>query len=239
VRLPFLQRFYRGVARNVAQRLSTDIGFIRRQRAAEASAAFIDEIAFSARALADADAVLDDAVAQALRIDGCLCEFGVYQGRTLRRIESLALDRQIHGFDSFEGLPEFWREGFAEGAFKTDIPQFDPARVTLHKGWFDATVAPFASTLRGPIALAHIDCDLYSSTKTVFDAIVPHLVIGSVILFDEYFNYPGWEHHEHRALDELIAAGSITVSYVGYNEQGEQLSVVVTGGDLVGTAINR
>jgi len=40
----------------------------------------------------------------------------------------------------------------------------------------------------------HIDCDLYSST--IFDLWGNKIVEGTILVFDEYFNYPGWLHGE-------------------------------------------
>jgi hypothetical protein len=42
--------------------------------------------------------------------------------------------------------------------------------VQLIKGWFNETLPKFTNLLESDdkIALLHIDCDIYSSTKTVF-----------------------------------------------------------------------
>lgn len=37
------------------------------------------------------------------------------------------------------------------------------------------------------IALAYIDCDLYSSTRTVLEFLMPRLKHGMIIAFDDYF----------------------------------------------------
>jgi hypothetical protein len=220
----------------VAYKLESDLKHVLQRRAAEDSAAFIEAAAMAARSMDDADAVLADSVDRALKVPGCICEFGVFQGRTLTRIASLAPDRAVHGFDSFEGLPEDWREGYKQGAFQTRVPTIDAKNVQLHTGWFDATVPPFVAKLSQPIALAHVDCDLYSSTRTVLDAITPHLTVGSIILFDEYFNYPGWRDHEHRALQESMRRDELTVDAISYNASGEQVAFLVTGGTKVGAA---
>jgi hypothetical protein len=48
-------------------------------------------------------------------------------------------------------------------------------------------------------------------------------------VFDEYFNYPGWEQHEHRAWQEFVARSKIRFKYVAYTCNNEQVAVVVTG----------
>jgi hypothetical protein len=222
----------------VAYKLESDLKHVLNRRAAEDSAAYIETAAMAARSMDDSDIVLVDSVDRALKVSGCFCEFGVFQGRTLTRIASLAPDRAVHGFDSFEGLPEDWRDGYKQGAFQTRVPAIGAKNVQLHAGWFDATVPSFVATLAQPVALAHIDCDLYSSTRTVLDSITPHLTVGSIILFDEYFNYPGWRHHEHRALQESIESGELTVDAISYNAHGEQVAFIVTGGTKIGTALH-
>jgi hypothetical protein len=89
--------------------------------------------------------------------------------------------------------------------------------VTLHKGWFDQTLPDFVANHPGPIAFLHVDCDLYSSTKTIFQFLGDRIVPGTVILFDEYFNYPGWRDHEHRAFTELVEERGLECRWLAYN----------------------
>jgi hypothetical protein len=67
-----------------------------------------------------------------------------------------------------------------------------------------ADVLPgFLSEHPGAVAFVHVDSDLYSSAMTVLVHVGPRLVEGSVVLFvHEYYNYPDWHRHEHRALLE-------------------------------------
>ena len=43
-------------------------------------------------------------------------EFGVASGNTINYISKFTTDK-VYGFDSFEGLPEKWRDGFDKGSF--------------------------------------------------------------------------------------------------------------------------
>ena len=45
----------------------------------------------------------------------------------------------------------------------------------------------------------HIDSDLYSSARTVLFLLHEQIVSGTIIEFDEYFNYPNWKQHEYKA----------------------------------------
>lgn len=156
--------------------------------------------------------------------NGLILEFGVATGLTLREIAARRLP--AHGFDSFEGLPEYWRPGFATGAFSQGLP--DVGGANLHVGLFADTLPAFLEEYRDPFAFVHMDADLYSSTKIVFDLARDRFISGTLILFDEYFNYPGWEQHEHRALSEFIAASGRKFEYIGYNPIHEQVLVLIT-----------
>ena len=162
---------------------------------------------------------------------GIVAEFGVWSGRTINMIaDHFGEGVIVHGFDSFEGLPEDWNDQYRKGAFHTQgsLPAVR-SNVTLHKGWFEDTVPPFSAANMGePVALLHIDCDLYSSTKTVFDALGGNLVAGSVILFDEYFNYPEWREHEYKAFQELVEARSLKYRYLSYNQHEWNAAVQIT-----------
>ena len=153
---------------------------------------------------------------------GLAAEFGVYSGATLRRIA--AQRPGAHGFDSFEGLPEDWRGSYRQGAFAVDrLPIVNDA--VLHVGWFDDTLAPFLAEHQEPAAFLHLDADLYSSTATVLDAFEDRIVPGTVLAFDEYFNYPGWEEHEHLAFTEFIERTGHAFDYLAYNSRGQQIAV--------------
>ena len=121
-------------------------------------------------------------------------EFGVATGRTINYFSKFTGDK-VYGFDSFEGLPEKWRDGFDKGAFSRngDFPEVN-ANVVLIKGWFSDTLVPFLEENKGKkISFLHIDCDLYSSTKFIFNAVKDYLADDCVILFDELVNYPGYK----------------------------------------------
>ena len=129
-------------------------------------------------------------------MDGMVLEFGVYSAMITNYIAERFPDRKVHGFDSFEGLPEFWRDGYDKGVFGVDALPAVRENIDLHKGWFDESIPPFIENVlmkekEKNIAYLHVDCDLYSSTKSIFDLLGQWIVPGTVIVFDEYFNYDG------------------------------------------------
>jgi hypothetical protein len=156
-----------------------------------------------------------------VKIEGHYLEFGVFTGGTIRFIARRIGGRAIHGFDSFEGLPEAWG-GFALGRRTFDVkgrlPRV-PANVRLHRGWFDSSLPEWLTANPGRVAFIHIDCDLYSSTKTIFTLLAGRLAPGTIILFDEYFNYPNWENHEFKAFQEFVADRSIKYTYLAFARQ--------------------
>ena len=86
---------------------------------------------------------------------------------------------------------------------------------------------PFIKEQPQPIAFIHIDCDLYSSTKTVFELLGRRIQPGCVIVFDEYFNYPGWQDGEFKAFQEFIQHSGLAYDYIGYNRRHEQVAVKI------------
>lgn len=142
---------------------------------------------------------------QQVTLDGMIAEFGVFKGTSLTQIAKFFPERIVHGFDSFIGLPESWG-GKGPGAFNVDgkPPQLPVNNVEFHVGWFDDTVPVFAKEHSGPFAFAHLDADLYSSTKTVLDNLGDWFVPGTIVVFDEYFGYHGWQRHEHKAFQEFL-----------------------------------
>lgn len=226
MKLKLISRIYANIARHTAHHIATNMDLAFQVEARDSSAGYAREYMSDARRFRDRDSLLLDAVKRSEAIGGCICEFGVYSGGSLRLIADAAPNRAIHGFDSFEGLPEDWREGFGKGAFNTPVPKFSQRNVQLHKGWFDQTLPAFLSTLKEPIGFIHVDCDLYTSTQCVLSLTAPYLADGAILVFDEYFNYPGWQKHEHLALMEANQSGLLKTSYLAYNSQGEQVMAV-------------
>ncbi len=125
-------------------------------------------------------------------------------------------------------MPEAWRPGFEQGAFRrTDLPEV-AGNVDLVVGWFDQTLPGFLAERPGePVALLHVDCDLYSSTRTVFSQLGERIVAGTVIVFDEYFNYPGWRAHEYQAFQEFVRERGLRYEYLGLVPGNQQVAVRV------------
>ena len=153
-------------------------------------------------------------------------EFGVFEGQSINFCSSLMPEIEFYGFDSFEGLPEtsgIWAKGNFD--VKGNLPKVNK-NVSLIKGYFDETLPKFLEEHKEKAAFIHIDCDLYSSTKTVFDNIYDRIVPNTVIQFDEYYNYPGWRNHEFKAFQEFCKKYSVKYEYIGISS-AYQVAVVI------------
>jgi len=149
------------------------------------------------------------------KVEGLWLEFGVYTGTSINAMAKFA-NGPVYGFDSFEGLPEDWREGKPQGRYSLQgrLPDvFENVR--LVPGWFDETLPAFLEEHPEPAALVHIDCDLYSSTRTVLTLLRERMVPGTILVFDELFNYPGYERHEIKAFYEFLKEGRVRCDWIG------------------------
>lgn len=157
--------------------------------------------------------------------DGLYIEFGVYTGASINFIAAVLPDKIIYGFDSFEGLPEIWRTDFDKGAFSRNgiLPQVNE-NVRLVKGWFNETLPEFVRSHPQKCAFIHVDCDLYSSTKTIFGALKNQIGSGTVIAFDEYFNYPNWQKGEYKAFQEFVTETGFEFEYIARTNH-EQVAI--------------
>jgi len=145
---------------------------------------------------------------------GWAIEFGVWSGQSLRVI---ADHMPVIGLDSFNGLPEDWRPGFGKGKFAypplAQLPYTHNAMII--PGLFEDTLPPLLERGLPWLGLVHIDCDLYSSTVTALDAVVPYIGAETFVVFDEFHGYEGHEEHEMKAWEEFIIRNQITYSVVG------------------------
>ena len=140
------------------------------------------------------------------KIDGDYAEFGCFGCMTFS-IAYHEAKRNKHkaklwAFDSFQGLPQAegnkdkhpqWKKGilsmpidkFHKLCASNAIPRHAYQVVA---GFYDETLTTLSPTDEpSNVALAYIDCDLYSSTKSVLEFLKPRLKHGMIIAFDDYF----------------------------------------------------
>jgi O-methyltransferase len=134
-------------------------------------------------------------------IPGDFCECGVWRGGAaifMRGIlKAYQSERKVWVCDSFRGMPygedprdPDWRHlTLLEVPFDQVIENFrrfglwNGERVKIMPGWFK-------DTLPGPIeqlALLLLDCDFYSSTMEVLNALYPKVSSGGYVIIDDYY----------------------------------------------------
>lgn len=163
------------------------------------------------------------------RLEGGICEFGTFHGYTARTFAECLWEfdsaKHLYLYDSWEGFPAMesvdatcpevaehktWKKGDCQPITK-DAPELIrlainsiiPGHVTTIQGFYNSTVA---KNLPEKVAVAHIDCDLYTSTKLVLEELIKQdrLIDGAVILFDEFNNNNASDKYgERRAFKEI------------------------------------
>jgi len=157
---------------------------------------------------------------------GDFCEFGVASGNMLITAYSISkmykhlTPMHFFGFDSFNGLPKTdnvldKHSGWKTGDFCYGIAEVEKTfkkaglardKYTLVPGFFEESLKEAVAINHNieKISYAHIDCDYYTSTKTVLNFIKPYLVDGAIIDFDDYYCYPSNSQGEPRAFTEWL-----------------------------------
>ena len=166
-----------------------------------------------------------------VRIDGLYVELGTGTARSTNFLAALNPSKMIYTFDSFLGLPGDWDRGnivipgklFAQPEGK-ELPPF-LLNVAVKQGWFKDTLPQFVSVQDEPIAFLHVDCDIYESTAEGFEFFGPKMTEGTVLLFDELYNYPNYRNHEYKAFREFLEKYSFSPEYLAFNCFHEQVAV--------------
>lgn len=160
-------------------------------------------------------------------IEGDYFEFGVWQGKTFGYARAMARrygygPLTFRAFDSFQGLPavepgdyEIWQEGqfaFGRSEFERVLSQkgFERSDYQIVEGFYnDSLNQELIESLEKQsvkASIVYIDCDLYESTRDVLAFIGPFLQDGTVICFDDFFNYRGRaDMGEQKAFEEYKA----------------------------------
>ena len=154
-----------------------------------------------------------------VKLEGEILEFGVFKAHSTNIIADTFKDKTIHGFDSFEGLPEDWAVLNSEvhnpqnlkrkkGYFALEELPEVRSNVRLWKGWFDDTTPKYIEEIKPQqIAFLHIDGDLHSSARSNLYTLEKFIVKDTIICFDELYpfgrkRYDTWEEGEFKALKE-------------------------------------
>ncbi len=166
------------------------------------------------------------------QVEGRCLELGVALGGSAIVIATLASTRSFTGYDVFGQIPapgthddaksheryQVIAAGKSQGIGGDDYYGYEPelrqrvirsfaqhgltvdgGRISLVQGLFEHTLLLEG---KGPVALAHIDCDWYEPVKLAIERIYPVLSRGGYLIFDDYLDYGGCR----RAVHELLSA---------------------------------
>lgn len=157
---------------------------------------------------------------------GLVLEFGVRRGTSITVLGEAA-GQDVHGFDSFEGLPESWGSAPAGVLTTGALLPTVPPNVTLHAGWFEDTLPDFLAGHAGPVRLVNVDSDIYASARTVLTALAPRLRPGSVLVFDEFIGNRSWAEDEFKAFAEYVAATGVRWHVLAAAPVTKQVAVMI------------
>lgn len=152
-------------------------------------------------------------------LKGCYTEFGVFRGNSFAAaMDFISKDIRglitcCYGFDSFIGFPAPssdkdgpYKQGIMSDTSYEDVYTKIKGLNTgidfqLVKGFFNETFPTIDLPL---ISVCLVDCDSYSSSKSVLEYVAPKMQDGSIIIFDDYHLH---DAGQKTAVDEFLAAG--------------------------------
>lgn len=198
-----------------------------------AAVEFVKNFMVGAVPLESDSEVLIYACTAAKNSKGVFLEMGTGMGRTINLIASLNPKKTIYSFDSFEGLPEDWDKGnkvIPKGTFTRLDSNYVPSvyrNVRIYQGLFTDILPKFKKQILHdqPIAFLHIDCDSYTPTSEVFNILGSNIRPGTIIVFDELYNYDTYTQHEWKAFQEFLTKTGHQFEALAYNINHEQVAV--------------
>lgn len=115
-----------------------------------------------------------------------------------------------------KGDPYYGYEKDLLGKVKNNFSNYninpDNQNIYFVKGYYEDTLI-----INKPVAFAHIDCDWYDSVLVSLERIVPFLVIGGVLIIDDYYCYSGCKN----ATDEYFKDKLDSFTFI----EGERLMI--------------
>lgn len=151
-------------------------------------------------------------------------EFGVFHGRTTNFISDILKSYNINltAFDSFEGLSED-RKGTSDKMGTFENKNFENLKlnenIDLIKGNIYETFPKFLSNIQNKIDFIHIDTDTYEVSKFILENAKSRLNKNSIIVFDDFHNFPGWSQGEHKSLLETFQNNEYEYLSFSYSHQ--------------------
>jgi len=124
------------------------------------------------------------------KVPGDLAEVGVAFGGSAKIICTYALNRTLHLFDTFEGLPEptardspKYKTGQYNCSLESVREYLAAFKVEFHKGVFPVTAEVVKDRM---FSFVHLDLDLYEGTLASLEFFYPRLSPGGVLISHDY-----------------------------------------------------
>jgi Macrocin-O-methyltransferase (TylF) len=139
-----------------------------------------------------------DRLLETRHLPGDCIEFGGFHGGLSfflgLCVRDLGLAKRVIMLDSFQGLPQTDAalDGpFERGMMVSDLQSVQRARsalgldgvVEIRSGWFEDTLGHMPPAAQ--FCLAHLDADVYGSTKTALRYLLPRLAAGGAVVLDD------------------------------------------------------
>jgi O-methyltransferase len=118
---------------------------------------------------------------------GCFVEVGVYQGGSALAMLSVARQqgREMFAYDTFTGIP-YKGEHDSHNVGDFSDTSFEKVSEGLKGATVIQGVFPASAVKMPPVAFVHLDCDQYQSIKDSLNHLLPLMVDGGIIWFDDY-----------------------------------------------------
>ena len=130
------------------------------------------------------------------KLDGDMAEVGVYQGGSAKLIAEVKNGKELHLFDTFEGLPKvsekdthfgtsYWKTGEFSNTSLEKVKNYlsNYKNIFCYKGKFPDTSEPIKNK---KFSFVHLDVDLFQSTIDCLEFFYPRMINGGVILTHDY-----------------------------------------------------
>ena len=224
----FFYRIVTNITRSIQDQSSIDIGLELNRQARSETLEYLRSLNYMPILIDGRSNLIKLAIDRKLN-DGLIVEFGVANGLSINMISSYAPDSVVYGFDTFQGLPDDWslaqRKSFTLNGIMPKVNK----NVELIKGLFQDSLPIFLASHQFKwVSFIHIDCDIYQSTKDIFDNLGPFITKGTLILFDEFWNYPDWMNHEFLAFSEWVEKTSSKFRIVAFNKSYREVLIEIT-----------
>ena len=140
---------------------------------------------------------------------GAMAEVGCFQGVSTKMICEAKDDKELHVFDTFEGLPKSSEHDgnvHDERQYACSLESVSKylegyENVHFYKGLFSDSANESAEKLDGKkFCFAHFDVDLYESTRACLEYFYPRMIPGGVMLSHDYSILAG----VRKAVDEFL-----------------------------------